>query len=238
MRKKLRNLSIPRIVRGPIRNTLYFLGLRKYESTETYKEIIPPEIKTGEFYRLIGQIASRDDVFAILEIGSSSGEGSTKAMFDSLTSIPHATKQIHCLEISKERHEKLSNYLQRDARFNTHRMSSVLISDFPSFDDVKDFHSFCNTNLSRVHIDTVESWFRKDVQYLIDNPELIPDPQISGINWIKLKFKINNFDFVIIDGGEFTGVAEYKYLRGARYIALDDTNTYKNWKSRIECLWW
>lgn len=33
---------------------------------------------------------------------------------------------------------------------------------------------------------------------------------------------------MIIDGGEFTGLPEYEYLKGSRYIALDDTNTFKN----------
>lgn len=232
MKKILNNLTILKVLRKPIRSTLYFLGLKRYETTETYKEIIPPEIKTGGFYNLIGKISSQSDVVTILEIGSSSGEGSTKAIFDSLAPIPYAKKKIHCMEISRERHEKLSNYLQSDARFHAHRMSSVLIADFPRFEDIKHFHSLYKTNLSKIHIATVESWYRKDIQYLVDNPDLFPNESISGINWIKQKFKINLFDFVIIDGGEFTGFAEYEYLRGARYIALDDTNTYKNWQVR------
>lgn len=236
MRKSLNILSILKVTRISIRSAFYFLGLKRYETTETYKEIIPPEIKTGEFYNLIGLIASQSDVVTILEIGSSSGEGSTKAIFDSLAPIPYAKKQIHCMEISRERYEKLSSYLQSDARFHAHRMSSVLIADFPSFEDVKHFHSFYKTNLSKIHIDTVESWYRKDIQYLVDNPDLVPEDSISGIDWIKQKFKINLFDFVIIDGGEFTGFAEYEYLRGARYIALDDTNTYKNWEARKSLL--
>jgi hypothetical protein len=228
MRKILNNFSILKVVRKPIRSTIYFLGLKRYETTETYKEIIPPEINRGEFYKLIEKISSQSDVITILEIGSSSGEGSTKAIFDSLAPFPYAKKQIHCMEISRERHEKLSSYLQNDPRFYAHRMSSVLISDFPRFEDVKQFHSFYKTNLSKIHVDTVESWYRKDIKYLVDNPDLFPDDSISGINWIKQKFKIDFFDFVIIDGGEFTGFAEYEYIRGARYIALDDTNTYKN----------
>lgn len=232
MRGVINNFSMLRALRKPFRSTLYFLGIRRYETTETYKEIIPPEIESGEFYNLIGKIASESDVVTILEIGSSSGEGSTKAIFDSLAKIPHAQKQIHCMEISRERHEKLSNYLRNDQRFHAHRMSSVLITDFPRFEDVKRFHSSCKTNLSKVHIDTVESWHRKDIQFLVENPDLIPNKSISGINWIKQKYKINFFDFVIIDGGEFTGFAEYEYIRGARYIALDDTNTYKNWLAR------
>ena len=232
MRRITNNFSCLQVVKRPIRRALYFFGIKRYETTETYKEIIPPEIKKGEFYKLIGRISSQSDVVTILEIGSSSGEGSTKAIFDSLAQIPYAKKQIHCMEISRERHEKLSSYLRSDDRFHAHRMSSVLIADFPRFEDVRRFHSFRKTNLSKVHIDTVESWHRKDIQFLVDNPDLIPDKSISGINWIKQKFKIDFFDFVIIDGGEFTGLAEYQYIRGARYIALDDTNTYKNWYAR------
>ena len=40
-------------------------------------KIIPTEIKYDHFYQAIKQIAQEEDIQTILEIGSSSGEGST-----------------------------------------------------------------------------------------------------------------------------------------------------------------
>ncbi|MBW4431333.1 MAG: hypothetical protein KME28_06295 [Pelatocladus maniniholoensis HA4357-MV3] len=39
--------------------------------------LIPPEIKNDEFYATIQIIAREEDIKTVLEIGSSSGEGST-----------------------------------------------------------------------------------------------------------------------------------------------------------------
>jgi hypothetical protein len=214
------------------------LGIRKHETTDAYKQIIPPEISEGRFYELIGQICADSEIFSILEIGSSSGEGSTRALFEAISSLPGSRKEIHCLEISKERHQKLSEYLSPDARFHAHRISSVTTEEFPSFSKVKKFHSQEKSKLSSYHIDTIKSWYSKDIQFLIENPDLMPFGENglrqSGIAWIKINFEIENFDFVIIDGGEFTGEAEFCYLQNSKYIALDDTNSYKCWGIREE----
>jgi hypothetical protein len=42
---------------------------------------------------------------------------------------------------------------------------------------------------------------------------------------------IETFDAVLIDGSEFTGSAELDEVYGARFILLDDTETFKNWKN-------
>lgn len=224
------------ILKRPARRILYLLGIKKHETTDAYKQIIPPEISGGRFYELISEICSENDVYSILEIGSSSGEGSTRAIFEAIRKMPSAKKEIHCMEISKERHQKLREYLATDLRFHAHRLSSVTIDEFPSFDDVKSFHAEVKSKFSGYHIDTIKSWYVKDIQFLVENPELIPMTStghtLSGIAWIKNNFKIGEFDFVIIDGGEFTGEAELGYLRNSKYIALDDTNSYKCWGVR------
>lgn len=232
-RRIRRVLSIPKSV---VRKLAYILGIRKHETTDAYKQIIPPEISEGRFYQLIGQLCTSPDVSYILEIGSSSGEGSTRALFEAISTLPGSRKEIHCMEISKERHQKLTKYLSPDARFHAHRISSVTTEEFPSFNKIRRFHSQEKSKLSSYHIDTIKSWYSKDIQFLIENPELMPlgenGLRQSGIAWIKSKFKIENFDFVIIDGGEFTGEAEFCYLQNSKYIALDDTNSYKCWSVR------
>lgn len=50
----------------------------------------------------------------------------------------------------------------------------------------------------------------------------------GGITAIKNSYSIERFDLVLINGSEFTGEAELDELIGARWIALDDVNAYKN----------
>jgi hypothetical protein len=218
-------------LRTSLRRLAYMLRIKRHESTSSYKKIIAPEICSGRFYELIGDIVSRTDVQTVLEIGSSSGAGSTRALLESLKRHPQAKKQVHCMEISTERFIKLRTYLEGDNRFYAHKLSSVTKNDFPPFPDIENFHANSNSKLSNYQIDTVKSWYEKDIEFLQENQGLIPTSksgkQISGINWIKETYSIAKFDFVIIDGGEFTGTAEYEMLRGSLYFALDDTNTFK-----------
>lgn len=229
--KHLAHLLV-KLLKSPIRRFLYRYGLRSYETTESYKRIIPAEITTGEFYSLVKEISGRNEVVTILEIGSSSGEGSTQALLESISLRPTSEKKVFCLEISKERFNKLAEYVSCDKRFIPLRMSSVSMSDFPTLDEVLSFHSKNFTNLSKIHQDTVKSWYRKDTQFLIENPEVFSgknpkNPKSGAIQWIKRKYQIRYFDFVIIDGGEFTGLIELKQTFGAKYIALDDVNSFK-----------
>jgi hypothetical protein len=50
---------------------------------------------------------------------------------------------------------------------------------------------------------------------------------LYGIDFVKSNFVKDPFDFVLIDGGEFQGYAEFRMLKGARFICLDDVNSYK-----------
>jgi hypothetical protein len=36
---------------------------------------------------------------------------------------------------------------------------------------------------------------------------------------------------VLIDGSEFTGIKEFEYIYGAKYILLDDIKGYKNYEN-------
>ena len=239
MDREIINKKLPSL-KKILHKLVYALGIRKYETKESYKVIIPPEISQGTFFNLISEIAKREDVHTILEIGSSSGQGSTRALFDSLSGNSEVLKQIHCMEISNERFEKLKDYVSQDERFHPHLLSSVKKSDFPDFESIIDFHKNEKTKFQQINIHTIQSWFLKDMEFLTENPNLFrvdsQENEISGIEWIKLNYNISDFDFVIIDGGEFTGLAEYRYLQNAKYFALDDSNTYKNWAVRRELL--
>ena len=53
---------------------------------------------------------------------------------------------------------------------------------------------------------------------------------------IKQENNIELFDLVLIDGSEFTGNAELDEVYGAKFICLDDINTFKNYKNHHELL--
>ena len=73
---------------------------------------------------------------------------------------------------------------------------------------------------------TIISWLNEDKDYLIEN-----DIKTNAIEELKENLRIQNFDFVLIDGSEFTGEIELSKVIGSKFIALDDIETYKNYSS-------
>ncbi len=69
-------------------------------------------------------------------------------------------------------------------------------------------------------------WLQQDIDYLTDHAL-----SCLGIAQIKEQHGIDTFDAVLIDGSEFTGSAELDEVYGARFILLDDTETFKNWEN-------
>lgn len=65
-------------------------------------------------------------------------------------------------------------------------------------------------------------WRIRDINYIRET-----DKDFNGIDYIKRENNIEFFDFVLIDGSEFTGEAELAHIIGANYIALDDILTLK-----------
>lgn len=50
----------------------------------------------------------------------------------------------------------------------------------------------------------------------------------KGIQKIKRENEIDFFDVVLIDGSEFTGFVELSEVYGAKWLLVDDINTFKN----------
>src|SRR5207248_853573 len=73
-------------------------------------------------------------------------------------------------------------------------------------------------------LETILRWRQQDVDYLREHSLSSP-----GIAEIKARHGIDAFDAVLIDGSEFTGSAELDEVYGARFLLLDDTETFKNW---------
>lgn len=186
-------------------------------------QVIPPEIKNDMFYTALKMMGSNPQIMDILEIGSSSGQGSTEAFVEGIRSRPNKDSvRLFCMEISKERFANLAKTYSGDTFVKCYNMSSVALGEFPSREEVVNFYNSTRTLLNAYPIETVLGWLQGDIDYVVSS-----GLDFNGINRIKEQNGINYFDLVLIDGSEFTGEREYHAIAGARIIALDDVNAHK-----------
>ncbi|KJH71512.1 FkbM family methyltransferase [Aliterella atlantica] len=187
--------------------------------------LIPAEIKNDEFYIALQKIAEEENIKTVLEIGSSSGEGSTEAIVTGLRQNPHKPI-LFCMEISKTRFAELENRYTNDSFVKCYNVSSVALEQFPSENEVTKFYNNNQTSLNHYPLDRVLGWLQQDIDYVKSSGVMS-----NGITKIKQENNINVFDLVLIDGSEFTGIAELNELYGAKIICLDDINTFKNYQN-------
>ncbi|MBW4558381.1 MAG: FkbM family methyltransferase [Trichormus sp. ATA11-4-KO1] len=192
--------------------------------------LIPPEIKNDEFYVAIQKIAREENIRTVLEIGSSSGEGSTEAFVTGLRENPN-NPQLFCIEVSKSRFNELKKRYENYNFVNCYNVSSVKIENFPEEQEVIDFYNNIQNNLKLYPLDIVLNWLKQDIEYVSQS-----GVSESGIEKIKLEHNINYFDLVLIDGSEFTGYAELNEVYGANFICLDDITTFKNYQNHQRLL--
>lgn len=185
--------------------------------------LIGPEIKNDIFYHTIQKIAQDKRFKNFLEIGSSSGQGSTSAFVSGIDQRSDVESvRFFCIELSNQRFKKLKSFYKEKSYIKVYNISSVSVAKFPSFDDVRKFYNNRKTNLNDASIEEIRNWYDSDIQYILDSGK-----NIDGISAIKNSINLNYFDVVLIDGSEFTGIAELNAVIGAAVILLDDTESYK-----------
>jgi hypothetical protein len=189
----------------------------------TLDDLIAPQIADDALAETIEEIAATADVREILEIGSSTGEGSTAAWVRGALRNPERPR-LHCLEVSDKRFAALVERWRKYEFVHCHHLSSVPLERFPSPADVERFYREVPSRLQDSDLETVLGWLEQDVAYLREH-----DLSSAGIAEVKARHGIENFDAVLIDGSEFTGRAELDEVYGARFLLLDDTETFKNW---------
>jgi glycosyltransferase involved in cell wall biosynthesis len=192
-------------------------------SDSSLNKLIPPEIKNDAFYQAIQKIAAQESIKNILEIGSSSGGGSTEAFVRGIKDNP-SQPTLFCMEVSKPRFAELQKAYSKESFVKCYNVSSVSIDKFPSKEDVIKFYQNNRTNLNSYPMDVVLSWLEQDIDYVNQS-----GVEADGIRKIKEENNIESFDVVLIDGSEFTGISELEEVYGAKYILLDDINTFKNY---------
>ncbi len=191
------------------------------------EQLIPPEIKNDLFYAYLFEIAKNSSLKTYLEIGSSSGHGSTHALVNGIKQKNNNDVSLFCMEISKKRIECLSQEYS-DCKFvKPIRVSSQKSSNFPRLNEIEFFYKNIQTALRQFSFEEIIGWYEQDLDYLKNNQ----DVDLDGINAIKRNNLIDDFDFVLIDGSEFTGERDLTSVLGAKVIALDDINTFKCWNA-------
>jgi hypothetical protein len=188
--------------------------------------VIPPEVVDDPFAAAITEYASRPEVITAIEIGSSSGAGSTKALFEGMTG--RTGVQLYCLELSEPRFAELVARYQDHPWVHCLNATSVSIDAFPSDDEVKEFvEHHGGSSLYDQPVTEVLRWLQQDRDYMARRAT-----SQTGIEMAREAAGVDVFDLVLIDGSEFTGSAELDELHGARYVLLDDTRTFKNYENR------
>jgi glycosyltransferase involved in cell wall biosynthesis/SAM-dependent methyltransferase len=199
--------------------------LNSKNSVSGLDRLIPPDIKNDEFYNIIQKIAREETIQTILEIGSSSGEGSTEAFVTGIRANPNQPT-LFCIEVSKPRFTELQRQYAEDTFVKCYNVSSVPLERFPEEKEVVEFyenHRTVDHGLGIYPLEQVLSWLHQNIDYVKDSG--VPE---RGIALIKQENNIDNFDVVLIDGSQFTGSAELDEVYGAKFILLDDINTFKN----------
>ena len=199
------------------------------ENEKVKWDVIAPEIKNDMFYGTIIDIARLPDIKTILEIGASSGEGSTEAL---MVGKQGKDTKLFSLEVCTERFGPLKQRYKDDANFFPYNYSSVGLDKFPPKKEILNYMRYYPlSRLSQWKPEIVMDWYDKDIEYVEKNK--IPQ---NGIAKIKEEHGIKTFDCVLIDGSEFLGKAEMEEVYGAKYILLDDILSYKNWANHKRLL--
>ena len=184
--------------------------------------IIAPEIKNDDFYRTIEQLSAAADIQTVVEIGSSSGHGSTEALVQGLQRNPRGPT-LFCIEISRARYARLRARYASQPFVKGYNVSSVPVEDFVSAEEVSAAYSRLPALRNQASLREVLKWLEWNKSYVRRS-----GVRSDGLRFIKQQHDIGTFDMVLIDGSEFTGRAELDETYGAKFILLDDIRTLKN----------
>jgi hypothetical protein len=184
---------------------------------------ILPEIGIDEFGVSIFDIVSMKSIQSVLEIGTGSGGGSTSQIIDALMQKTNSKKTFDTIEISKTRNKTAANKYRQIEFAEFHCGCSVHPDEYSTEFDVVEFYNNKKTALNQYPLEMVLQWRRDELNYIQSHK-----PETQLIDKIKINRGLNAFDFVLIDGSEFTGIADLSNVFGSKYIALDDIDAYKN----------
>lgn len=192
----------------------------------TLNDIIPPEIFQDELYNQIAHIVYETNATTIIEIGSSSGLGSTQAVASGIKAAGLEEKaRVFCIEASKIRYAELAKNHKKNPFIIPYNYCSVGLDDYLDEGMIESFYKDVKTNLNNYSLEEVLRWKREEIEYIKANR--IP---FHGIEAIRNHNDIKSFDLAILDGSAFTGNADcMKLIYLAEWIVLDDVSGIKNY---------
>lgn len=189
---------------------------------------IPAEIKNDELYdRIITTIRMfSSKIKTVLEVGASSGDGSTEALIIGMDWLENKT--LYTIEANPLRYANLVERYKGLDWVKPLNGSSVSIDEYLSEEEVSNFYTNTPTQLNEYSLEQVLWWYDDEIlsiakwgvpYSLLDN--LILNEGIS-------------FDVAILDGSSFCGYAEYNKVLGAKIIILDDVLDIKHLNSNLD----
>jgi hypothetical protein len=203
---------------------IYQLRNRGKTGLET---VMRPHVRNDELQFLLEHLAADPRVRTILEIGSSDGRGSTAGIARGMKRNP-SKPQLHALEFSKRRFERLHALYRKRDDIHCHNMATVSRSETLSPQTIIDFFKRAG---SAVYGDGAPEAEREFIGLLDESNSYIDTNGLeeNGLATVKARHGIDPFDLVFIDGGPFTGTGELAHSYGAKFIVLDDIFDLKNY---------
>jgi len=186
--------------------------------------------QTGLMYETLADLASREDVQTVIEIGSTDGGGSTMALREGLERNPNFPRvRLFCIEavaqmyrvLAKTRAPYMKCYRVCSTKPKMHYTDSEIDRFFREDWPKQPFHSPAQKQ--------DPAWHKRERNRYIAyfEKERLP---LDGVQLIKDRNQVNRFDLAFVDGGTYSGRADVAAVYGAKYLVLDDTHTLK-------CLW-
>jgi hypothetical protein len=168
----------------------------------------------SELGDMIYHLVSKPEIKTIVDIGTWNGLGSTKCIMDSILENDKKDYNVISIESDSNFHNMACSNLPKIENFNI-----VLgrIVDLDELEKISDYPDYFFMSSSR---QVQSEWLSEDVNNYNNIPNIID-------------MIPNKIDLLILDGGEFSTLSEFKKIGDrAEYIILDDTRIIKNHKVR------
>lgn len=160
---------------------------------------------------IIYDLCKQDDIKTIVEIGTWNGMGTTKCIYDSILDNKKQDYLVYSLESNPDFYNQAINNLPQLNRFH------IILGRIVDVDELIDI-DLCDDRffVPPSNKEIIRGWLSDDLRNYnsVDNV---------------LGQLPNQIDLLILDGGEFSSLAEFNKLKDrTTYFVLDDTLLIKN----------
>jgi hypothetical protein len=161
---------------------------------------------------IIYEFCKRDEIVNIVDIGTWNGLGTTRCIYQAIIDSNKKNYLVKSIETNTKFYEIAKNNIPYIDNFTLINGRIIESSDLVDIDKCND-HFFNEYNR-----DTQKEWLKKDIEDYNNIPNV-------------LSLLPKNIDLLILDGGEFSTLAEFNILKDiTRFFILDDTKCIKNYE--------